>query len=169
MKTSPKELEETFGALLLQNYASETGYTKLFKQFSSLALTAELRATLSPERNELAQQLARLQQILKLMKLRPSKANTPIDESFLMMGKEICTGKKEGDLDRDVRILTAAKLISYHRLAKISSLEAMATAIGMEAVAMLLEQSCAECRNSSAYLSQIEKNILYPQVLQPQS
>ena len=168
MKSQIADLRELFDELLIAAYSDELSYEKLFKRLSSQALTGELSASLSPERNELKQQTDRLLNILKALKLRPVKTVTAAGESYLELGKSLVSGKKKKSLAQDVSILLLTKQLTYHRLAQISTLEAMAAALDMENFATLLEQTCSECRNAAAYIGQIEKNILYPALVTPE-
>ena len=151
--------------LLVESYSDNLSYEKLFKRLSSIACTDELSATLSPERNELNQQVGRLQKILKELKIRPVKTASEIGEAYLKAGKAMCSGRKKSTLQQDVSILALVKEITYRRLAQSNTLESMARALGRESFVMLLEQSGLECRNAAAYLGQIENNILYPAFL----
>jgi len=165
MKTPPNNLLEVFNETVLACYATEKKFIKLFEQFSDLALTDELRSCLSPARNELQQHIDRLAQVLKSLKLRPHRISTPSDEALLTLGKEVCGYKKQQSRYKDVQILHAAKLITYHKIALYGSMEQMAAALSMEDAASLLGQSMEDNRNAGAYFMQIEQNILYPAVV----
>lgn len=163
MGTSLNDLNAIFARLLVQFYAAELKYAKLFMSLSALSMTEELRASLSADRNEFAQQTERTAQVMKLLKLPAAKELTEVDRALLESGKSVGGGKKkQGSLGRDVDILGLARQITYCRIAKLSSLIAMARELEMEPVVALMEQSCTECRNTAAYFGQIEQNILYP-------
>ena len=165
MKTPPNNLSEVLNEMLLTCHASEKKYTKLFEQFSELALTEELRACLSPARNELDQQIERLALILKSLKLRPHRISSATDEALLELGKEVCGYMKQQSVHKDAQILHVAKLITYQKIALYGSIELMARSLKMDETAVLIAQSLEESRNAGAYFSQIEQNILYPAVV----
>ena len=156
-------------SLLIKTYSDSLSYEKLFKRLSSIAFTDELSASLSPERNELNQQVGRLQKILKELKIRPVKTASEVVEAYLKAGKAMGSGRKKSTLQQDVSILALVKEITYRRLAQSNTLESMARVLGMESFVMLLEQSGLECRNAAGYLGQIENNILYPALLMSES
>lgn len=165
MKTPPNSLSDVFNEMMLELHASEKKFIKLFEQFSDLALTDELRSSLSPTRNELEQHVERLAQVLGSLKLRPHRLSSTINEAFLALGKEVCGYKKQQSREKDVQILHVAKIITYHKLSLYGSLEQMAIALGKGDAAKLLEQTLEDNKNAGAYLTQIEQNILYPAVV----
>ncbi|WP_256004063.1 DUF892 family protein [Pedobacter deserti] len=164
MKTPPINLIDVFQEMVSACYASEKKYEKLFEQLSENAATDELKSCLSPTRNELAQHVDRLAQILKWLKLRPSRIMSNTDETLMAMAKEACGYKKQQSPHKDVQILQAAKLITFHKISLYGSMEKMAEALKMENAATLLAQSAEDNRNAGAYFTQIEQNILYPAV-----
>jgi ferritin-like metal-binding protein YciE len=165
MKTPPNSLTDVLNELILTCYASEKKFSKVFKDFSEQALTEELRSCLSPARNELDQQEDRLAQILKSLKLRPHRISSPIEEVLITLGNEVCGYKKQQTRQKDVQIIHAAKLITYHKVSTYGSLVMLATSLNLGDIAKLLSQSYDEIKNAGAYFSQIEQNILYPAVI----
>lgn len=164
MKTPPNSLHDIFQETALACHASEKKFAKLFEQFSEFAFTEELRSCLSPARNEAELQIDRLSQILKWLKLRPSRISSPVEEVLLTLGKEVCGYKKQQSHFKDIQILHVAKLITYHKISLYGSMEQMALALKLNDAARLLGQSMAESRDSGSYFAQIEQNILYPAV-----
>ena len=144
-------------------HAAELKYEKLFVRLSARSETDELRASLSADRNELAQQRRRTAQVMKSLKVPAKKELSGVDGALLENGKDIAGGKRNrGTRGSDVFILGLAKEITFLRIARLGTLVAICRELGSEPAAVLLEQSLSECRNTVAYFGQIEQNIIYP-------
>lgn len=165
MKTPPLYLNEVLSNTISELYATEKKYLKSFEQLAAAAHTDELRTALSPTGTEIETHISRLSQILDLLKLKPSRISTAIDEELLKMAKEVSGFKKQHSIIKDIQLLQCAKMIIHVKIAAYESLFLMASTRKIEAAATLLEQSLKDNKNNAAYLSQIEQNILYPQAV----
>ncbi len=163
MKTPPLNLLEVISNTVSELYATEKKYLKTYAQLADAAHTDELRAALSPAGTEIENHITRLSQILDLLKLKPSRISSEIDEELIKMAKEVSGFKKQHSIIKDIQLLQCAKMIIHVKISAYQSLHFIASIRKMEAAALLLEQSLNDNKNSAAYLCQIEQNILYPQ------
>lgn len=164
MKTPPNNLQEVLQNMLTETQASGIKYEKLFKEFSDLAHTDELRSCLSPDRNDMEEQNSRLLLCMQALQLRPSRIIADLDETLLAIGKEVCGYKKQQSFHKDIQILQSAKSICLQRVGSYSSMEQIANSLKLDKIESLLAASLEDSRNAVAYFIQIEQNILYPAV-----
>lgn len=164
MKGQLTGLNEIISKKIAELYLAEKKYIRAYAQLAATVYTDELKAALAPSGTEIESHISRLKQILDLFKQKPIKTYNPADEKLLELLKLATRPKNKASVLRDIDILQTAKMIIHAKIACYESLYLMTTAQDIVHVPMLLEQSLKDNRNTAGYLSQIEQNIIYPQL-----
>lgn len=162
MKNPALNLSTIFHNSLADLYLAEKKYLKCFEQMVKASSTNELRRALSPAGTEIENHISRVQLVMKIVKIKPSKLVSKIDQELLNLAKEATRSFKEDSLSRDIQILKCAKTINLVRAGYYESIYLMASAQNLEPVIPLMEQCFKDNHNTAGYLSQIEQNIIYP-------
>lgn len=163
MSTQTGRLAEWFDAFLIDFYQTEKQLIKQVTRLSEAGLTAELRKALSPTETEGAVHVERLQQILKLRKLKTDNTTNGLATAFLAIAKAAIGRKGKPSIAKDLAILNVGKQMMHYRIACYQSLHIAAETLGLDLPTMLLEQCLREDQNTDAYLNQVAQNVLYIQ------
>ena len=163
MSTKLPRLADWFDAFVIDFYQTEKQLIKQVIKLSKAGLTAELRKALSPTETEGAVHGERLQQIIKLRKLKAGRSTNGLATEYLAIAKAAVGRKGKPSIEKDLAILNAGKQMMHYRIACYQSLHIAAETLGLELPALLLEQCLREDQNTDAYLNQVAQNVLYSQ------
>jgi ferritin-like metal-binding protein YciE len=168
IKLKMAERTETSGLLdfflerTLDLYYAEKRFIKCFVALSIAAFTDELRIALNTPSTEAEAHIDRLGQILKSLNKKLAKRDCEVVASLSHKADGLIRKNEPGTAIRDAAMIYAAQLIEHYKVASYEVLHAAAVELQLEQAAMLLEQCLAEEKQTSAYLTQIARNIINP-------
>ncbi|SEB09966.1 DUF892 family protein [Pedobacter hartonius] len=162
MDTDALILPDIFKNSLAEQLAAEKKYLKVLEKISGSLMTDEFKSAISPSETDIESHISRLSGSMAALKQKSAAKPSVIDDELLSMLKAH-SGKGQSILN-DILILHIIKLIFSIKVSRYESLHRMASALGYQEYAMLLEQCSKDDQNTIAYLNQIEQNVMYPEV-----
>jgi ferritin-like metal-binding protein YciE len=119
------------------------------------ASDAELRDALQSHAEETQRQVARLEQICRVMDLNPEGERCEGMRGILKEGDKLVEKEVDEDDVRNAAIISAAQRIEHYEIAVYGTARVYARMIGEDEAAVLLEESLAEEKNSDSKLTEI--------------
>jgi ferritin-like metal-binding protein YciE len=146
----------------LDLYHAEKMFMKCFVALSIAAFTDELSKALNTPSTEAEAHIDRLEQILKSLDKKIVKRECEVVTSLAHKADGLIRKNEPGTAMRDAAMIYAAQLIEHYKIASYEVLHAAAAELQLEQASMLLEQCLTEEKQTSAYLTQISRNIINP-------
>ena len=163
MNTVAKDLQDLYQQQLINLVAAEKQHIKSITKISKAVLTDELKTALNTEITDIQQHLERLQLSKKTLKNKPTlKAEAT---NLLTQAVEDYPKTRNPSLPLDIRVVRYLQDTFMLKITAYQQLRLIATALGQNRAAELLEQSASDNQNNYAYLQQISANIIYPAIM----
>lgn len=156
------QLEKLFVDELRDIYYAEKLLTKALPKFAKSATTEELRQAFQNHLQVTQQQITRLEQIFEIMGKRAQAKKCEAMEGLKREADGIIEDTEKGSLTRDVGLIFAGQKVEHYEIATYGSLRTIASTVGLNDVADLLQQTLDEEKEADALLTSIaENNINY--------
>lgn len=127
---------------------------KMIKAASSPDLVTAIERHLSETENH----VARLEQIFGLLKEKVIAKKCDAMEGLSKEGEAVIESTEDGTATRDAGIILAAQKVEHYEIATYGGLSQVATTLGLEDVAALLEETLAEEKNADRVLTEVAEN-----------
>ena len=152
------QLQKLFEDSLKDIYWAEKNLTKALPKMQKAATTEELKNAIEEHLTQTENQVARLEQVFELIGKKAQAKKCDAMEGLIKEGESIVEETEEGTMTRDVGIIMAAQKIEHYEIASYGGLAQIATTMGLDEVADLLNETLDEEKEADQLLSEIAEN-----------
>jgi len=152
------QLETYFHDALKDIYWAEKHLTKALPKMKKAATTEELQTAIDEHTAQTEEHVARLEQVFELLGKKPQAKKCEAMEGLVKEGTSIIEETEKGSMTRDVGIIMAAQKVEHYEIATYGGLVQLATTMGEDEIAGILQQTLDEEKETDEGLSSIAEN-----------
>jgi ferritin-like metal-binding protein YciE len=152
------QLEKFFVDQLKDIYWAEKHLTKALPKMQKAATTEELRQAIEEHTAQTEEHVSRLEQVFELLGKKVQAKKCDAMEGLLKEGDSVVEETEDGSMTRDVGVIISAQKVEHYEIAAYGSLAQLATTMGHEDVANLLNQTLEEEKEADKLLTEIAEN-----------
>lgn len=152
------QLEKYFTDALKDIYWAEKHLLKALPKLQKAATTEELQSAVETHIEQTEEQVARLEQVFSLMGKKAQAKKCDAMEGLVKEGETAVKETEDGSMTRDVAIIIACQKVEHYEIASYGGLVQLATTMGNDEVADLLNQTLEEEKETDANLTAIAEN-----------
>lgn len=158
-------LKEYFIESLQDIYYAEKAITKALPKMMKAATSEELKGAFEDHLTVTEEQVARLEQVFESIGEKAKGKKCEAIEGIIKEGESIIEDTDEGTATRDVGLIMAAQKVEHYEIATYGGLAQLATTLGFEEAAGLLQETLAEEKETDELLTGIaETSVNYEAV-----
>ncbi len=139
-------------------YWAEQHLVKILPKMKKAATSEELAGAIDEHLEVTKTHVARLEQIFELLGEKPKAKKCEAMEGLAKEGESIIEDTDDGTATRDVGIIMASQKVEHYEIATYGGLKQLASTIGLDEVADLLEQTLNEEKEADETLTSIAEN-----------
>jgi ferritin-like metal-binding protein YciE len=151
-------LNELFIDELKDIYWAEKHLTKALPKMAKAATTDELRNAIEKHLSETENHVTRLEQAFDSIGEKAVAKKCEAMAGLIKEGDEIVADTKKGTITRDAGIISAGQKIEHYEIASYGTLKTLATVLGYNEAAELLNATLQEEKGADETLSQIAES-----------
>lgn len=156
---NPK-LEKFFEDSLKDLYWAEKQLTKALPKMRKAATTVELQNAIEEHTTQTEEHVSRLEQVFEILNKKAQAKKCDGMEGLIAEGEKVVEETDEGSMTRDVGIIVSAQKVEHYEIAAYGSLVQLATTMGLDEVAEILNETLEEEKETDELLTSIaESNI----------
>lgn len=148
-------LEKFFHDALKDIYWAEKALTKALPKMKKAATSQELKAAIDEHTSQTEEHVARLEEVFSLMGKKAQAKKCDAMEGLIKEGESVVEETEAGTSTRDVGIIVASQKVEHYEIATYGSLVQLATTMGEDEVADLLNQTLEEEKETDANLTEL--------------
>ncbi len=153
-------LNELFIDELKDIYWAEKHLTKALPKMAKAATSSELRTAIENHLSETENHVSRLEQVVSSIGEKAVAVKCEAMAGLIKEGDEIVSETDKGTITRDVGIISAAQKVEHYEIASYGTLKTLASVLGYDEAAELLDATLQEEKNADNKLTGIaEGNI----------
>ena len=152
------QLQKFFEDSLKDIYWAEKALTKALPKMQAEATTEELKNAIEEHLSQTENQVARLEQVFELIGKKAQAKKCDAMEGLIKEGESIVEETEKGSMTRDVGIIMAAQKIEHYEIATYGGLAQIATTMGLDEAADLLNETLDEEKETDQLLTEIAEN-----------
>jgi ferritin-like metal-binding protein YciE len=152
------QLEKYFSDSLKDIYWAEKALTKALPKMQKAATTGELKSAIDEHLAQTEEHVTRLEQVFGLIGEKAQAKKCDAMEGLLKEGDSIVEDTEDGSMTRDVGIIMSAQKVEHYEIATYGGLVQLATVLGQDEAASILEQTLEEEKQTDRGLSEIAEN-----------
>ncbi len=152
------QLEKYFTDAIKDIYWAEKALTKSLPKMQKAATTEELKAAITDHLEQTKGHVTRLEQVFEILGQKAQAKKCDAMEGILKEGESIVEETEDGTMTRDVGIIMASQKVEHYEIATYGGLVSLASTLGMEDAASLLQETLDEEKETDAGLSEIAEN-----------
>lgn len=149
-----KTLQDLFVTTLKDIYHAEKQILKALPKMAKNAESAELKEAFEHHRDETKGQVERLEQVFKLMDMKPTAKTCEAIKGLLAEGEEVMEDCEDGTVC-DAGMIAAAQTVEHYEIARYGTLRAWAEELGMNDAVALLEETLRQEKKADETLNAI--------------
>ena len=154
-----EELKDLFEDLLKDILGAEKMILKALPKMIDGATSEELKSAFEEHLEVTEAQVERLEQVFESCGLKVASKKCKAMEGLVEEGNEAMEETEEGSLLRDVALIIAAQKIEHYEMAAYGSVRTLATIMGEEEAASLLQETLDEEGDADQVLTEIAEGI----------
>jgi ferritin-like metal-binding protein YciE len=154
---STSGLEELFLNELKDIYWAEKALTKALPKMIKKASSEELQEGLQEHLTVTENQVTRLEEVFELLQKKAEAKKCEAMAGLIKEAEEIMEETEEGVV-RDAGIISAAQKVEHYEIASYGTLRSLASTLGHEDIADLLEETLNEEKEADEALSQLAES-----------
>jgi len=148
-------LNELFIDELKDIYWAEKHLTKALPKMAKAATSDELRSAIENHLAETENHVSRLEDAFASIDEKAVAKKCEAMAGLIKEGDEIVAETEKGTFTRDAGIISAAQKIEHYEIASYGTLKTLATVLGYNEAAELLDATLQEEKNADSLLTQI--------------
>lgn len=152
------QLQKFFEDSLKDIYWAEKSLTKALPKMQDAATTEELKNAIEEHLAQTETQVKRLEQVFELIGKKAEAKKCEAMEGLIKEGASIIEETEDGSMTRDVGIIMAAQKVEHYEIATYGSLAQIATTMGLDEAAELLNETLEEEKETDELLTEIAEN-----------
>ncbi|HEV7231547.1 MAG TPA: ferritin-like domain-containing protein [Bacteroidia bacterium] len=158
MQSDPTSgLQELFLNELKDIYWAEKALTKALPKMIKKATSEELQQGLQEHLSVTENQVTRLEEVFELLQKKAEGKKCEAMAGLIKEADEIMQESEEG-MVRDAGIISAAQKVEHYEIASYGTLRSLASTLGHEDVADLLEETLNEEKEADEALTQLAES-----------
>ena len=155
-------LKEFFIDELKDIYWAEKHLLKVLPKMTKAATSKELKQAFTDHLEVTKNQIMRLDEAFRALDQKPQAKKCEAMEGITKEGEGIIEETEEGTCTRDVGLILAAQKVEHYEISTYGGLAQLATTLGLNDVAALLQETLAEEKEADVLLTTIaESSINY--------
>ena len=151
-------LLEFFADEIKDIYYAEKHIIKTLPKMMKAATSPELRTAFEEHLEVSKTQVTRLEKVFELLGKKPQAKKCEAIEGITKEGEGIIEDTEEGTATRDVGLILAAQKVEHYEIATYGGLVQLATTLGLDEAAELLNATLEEEKEADMMLSDIAEN-----------
>lgn len=155
---SNSQLQKFFEDSLKDIYWAEKSLTKALPKMQEAATTEELKNAIEEHLAQTENQVKRLEQVFELIGKKAQAKKCDAMEGLIKEGESIVEETEDGSMTRDVGIIMAAQKVEHYEIATYGGLAQIATTMGLDEAADLLNATLEEEKETDELLTEIAEN-----------
>ncbi|HEU4859882.1 MAG TPA: ferritin-like domain-containing protein [Chitinophagaceae bacterium] len=152
------QLQKFFEDSLKDIYWAEKSLTKALLKMQEAATTEELKNAIEEHLAQTETQVKRLEQVFELIGKKAQAKKCDAMEGLIKEGESIIEETEDGSMTRDVGIIMAAQKVEHYEIATYGGLAQIATTMGLDEAADLLNETLEEEKETDELLTEIAEN-----------
>ena len=148
-------LNELFIDELKDIYWAEKHLVTALPKMAKAATSEELRNAIESHLAETENHVTRLEDVFDAIDEKAVAKKCEAMAGLIAEGTEIISDTKKGTLTRDAGIISAGQKIEHYEIASYGTLKSMATTLGYDEAAELLDATLQEEKNADSMLTKI--------------
>jgi ferritin-like metal-binding protein YciE len=152
------ELDLFFFDALKDIYWAEKHLLTALPKMQKKATTAELVRAIEKHVEQTEEHVNRLERVFELLDKKPQAQKCEAMEGLLKEGETILEETREGSMTRDVGIIIAAQKVEHYEIATYGSLVQLASIIGHDDIADILQKTLDEEKETDIRLTEIAES-----------
>jgi ferritin-like metal-binding protein YciE len=148
-------LNELFVDELKDIYWAEKHLAKALPKMAKAATSSELRSAIENHLAETENHITRLESAFESIGEKAVAVKCEAMAGLIKEGEEIVTETEKGSITRDAGIISAAQKIEHYEIASYGTLKTLASVLGYNEAAELLDSTLQEEKNADSLLTQI--------------
>lgn len=155
---SDSKFHHLFMEELKDIYWAEKNLVKSLPKMQKAATSTELADAIADHLDVTKEHVTRLEHIFEMMGARAAGKKCEAMEGLLAEGQQVIEDTDEDSMVRDAGLIIAAQKIEHYEIAAYGSLRTLATRMGHNEVAVLLEQTLDEEKETDLLLTNIAES-----------
>ena len=152
------QLQKFFEDSLKDIYWAEKSLVKALPKMQEAATTEELKNAIEEHLAQTETQVGRLEQVFELIGKKAQAKKCDAMEGLIKEGESVIEETEEGSMTRDVAIIIAAQKVEHYEIATYGGLAQIATTMGLDEAADLLNETLEEEKETDELLTEIAEN-----------
>ena len=152
------QLQKFFEDSLKDIYWAEKSLTKALPKMQEAATTEELKDAIEEHLAQTETQVKRLEQVFELIGKKAEAKKCEAMAGLIKEGESIIEETEDGSMTRDVGIIMAAQKVEHYEIATYGGLAQIATTMGLDEAADLLNETLEEEKDADELLTEIAEN-----------
>ena len=152
------QLEKFFEDSLKDIYWAEKHLTKALPKMQKAATTEELKSAIEEHTAQTEEHVSRLEQVFDLLGKKAQAKKCDAMEGLIKEGDSVIEETENGSMTRDVGIIIATQKVEHYEIATYGGLVQLATTMGKDDVAEILNQTLEEEKETDQLLTEIAEN-----------
>jgi ferritin-like metal-binding protein YciE len=148
-------LNELFVDELKDIYWAEKHLAKALPKMAKAATSSELRSAIENHLAETENHITRLESAFESIGQKAVAVKCEAMAGLIKEGDEIVAETEKGSITRDAGIISAAQKIEHYEIASYGTLKTLASVLGYNEAAELLDSTLQEEKNADSLLTQI--------------
>lgn len=156
--TGNTQLEKFFTDSLKDIYWAEKHLTKALPKMQKAATTEELQNAIGEHITQTEGHVTRLEHVFEMLGQKAQAKKCDAMEGLLKEGETVVEETEEGSMTRDVGIIISAQKVEHYEIATYGSLVQLATTMGHDDIAQVLQETLDEEKQTDEGLTAIAEN-----------
>jgi len=153
-------LEKFFEDALKDIYWAEKHLTKALPKMKKAATTEELKDAIDKHTAQTEEHVAKLEQVFEMLGKKAQAKKCDGMEGLIKEGESVIEETEDGSMTRDAGIIVSAQKVEHYEIAAYGSLVQLATTMGEDEIADILNEILEEEKDTDELLTEIaESNI----------
>ncbi|MDD4778350.1 MAG: ferritin-like domain-containing protein [Fermentimonas sp.] len=154
-KDNEGKLRKFFLDELKDIYFAEHEALKALKKMEAAATSQALKDSLMNHQTETEEQISRVEQVFSLLGEKPAKKKCEGILGIIKDGEGVVEDTDEGSMVRDAAIIIASQKLEHYEITSYGSLAELASTMGLDEAAELLEFTLDEEKSTDVTLTQL--------------
>lgn len=155
---SDNMLKQLFTDSLKDIYWAEKALVTTLPKMEKAATSTELKDALTEHLEITKTHVSRLEEVFGSLDQKPQAKKCEAMEGLIKEGETIIEETEQGTNTRDVGIIMAGQKVEHYEIATYGGLRQLAVTLGLDDVAMLLNETLEEEKEADVLLSDIAEN-----------
>ena len=151
-------LRDFFKDELKDIYWAEKHLVKTLPKMQKAATNEELQNAFAEHLQQTKEHVSRLEQVFELLGEKAQAKKCEAMEGLTKEGESIIEDTEEGTSTRDVGLILAAQKVEHYEIATYGSLAQLATTLGLDKIAKILQTTLAEEKQTDSNLTEIAES-----------